>query len=114
VLTKDRFPIGEYNKLSARKIRLVEIIEKINSNAYRLKLPSHIRTTNVFNVKHLVPFHGDSSSEDEDLPNLWSNSSQHREDDANRVASSYLGRLEHPKQQKGLTLFGHNFHNRAL
>ena len=126
MLTKDRFPIGEYNKLSARKIRLVEIIEKINSNAYRLKFPSHIRTTDVFNVKHLVPFHGDSSSEDEDLPNLWSNSSQHREDDANRVASShreddanrvassYLGRLEHPKQQKGLTLFGHNFHNRAL
>ena len=42
VLTKDRFPVGEYNKLSAKKIRPVEIVEKINSNAYRLKLPSHI------------------------------------------------------------------------
>jgi len=114
VLTKDRFPIGEYNKLSARKIGPVEIIEKINSNAYHLKLPSHIRTADVFNVKHLVPFHGDSSSEDEDFPNSWPNSSQHGEDDADRVARSYLGHLEHPKQQKGLTLLGHKFHNWAL
>ena len=42
ILTKDRFPVGEYNKLSAKKIGPVEIIEKINSNAYLLKLPSHI------------------------------------------------------------------------
>lgn len=62
VLTKDRFPIGEYNKLSARKIGPIDFIEKINSNAYCLKLPSHIRTAHVFNVKHLLPFHGDSSS----------------------------------------------------
>ena len=34
VLTKDRFSAGEYNKLSARKIGPVEIIEKINPNAY--------------------------------------------------------------------------------
>ena len=51
VLTKDRFSVGDYNKLSIKKIGLVEIIEKINLNAYRLKLPSHIRTTDVFNVK---------------------------------------------------------------
>ncbi|GKD15852.1 hypothetical protein Tco_1205010, partial [Tanacetum coccineum] len=43
LLTKDRFPVGEYNKLSAKKIGPHEIVEKINSNAYRLKLPSHIR-----------------------------------------------------------------------
>jgi len=87
VLTKDRFPISEYNKLSPRKIGPVEIIEKINSNAYRLKLPSHIRTTDVFNVKHLVPFHGGSSSKDADFSNSWPNSSQHGEDDVDRVAS---------------------------
>ena len=56
ILTKDRFPVGEYNKLAARKIGLLEILEKINSNAYRLKLPSHMRTSDVFNVKHLVPY----------------------------------------------------------
>ncbi|GKA19633.1 putative reverse transcriptase domain-containing protein [Tanacetum coccineum] len=61
VLTKDRFPVGEYNKLSAGPL---EIVEKINSNAYRLKLPSHIRCSDVFNVKHLIPYHGDSSDDD--------------------------------------------------
>ncbi|GJQ89255.1 hypothetical protein Tco_0000394 [Tanacetum coccineum] len=64
VLTKDRFPVGEYNKLSAKKIGPLEIVEKINSNAYRLKLPSHIRCSDVFNVKHLIPYHGDSSDDD--------------------------------------------------
>ncbi|GJR75541.1 putative nucleotidyltransferase, ribonuclease H [Tanacetum coccineum] len=64
VLTKDRFPVGEYNKLSAKKVGSLEIVEKINSNAYRLKLPSHIRCSDVFNVKHLIPYHGDSSDDD--------------------------------------------------
>ncbi|GJZ83852.1 hypothetical protein Tco_0649025 [Tanacetum coccineum] len=64
VLTKDRFPFGEYNKLSAKKIGPLEIVEKINSNAYRLKLPSHIRCSDVFNVKQLLPYHGESSDDD--------------------------------------------------
>ncbi|KAJ9546644.1 hypothetical protein OSB04_019187 [Centaurea solstitialis] len=64
VLTKDRFSAGEYNKSSAKKIGPVEIVEKINLNAYRLKLPSHIRCADVFNVKHLLPYHGDSSDDE--------------------------------------------------
>jgi hypothetical protein len=40
VLTKDCFPIGEYNKLVARKIGPIEIVRKINANAYQLKLPT--------------------------------------------------------------------------
>ena len=59
VLTKDRSSDGEYNKLSARKIGPLEIIEKINPNAYRLKLPSDFRTADVFNVKHLIPYKSD-------------------------------------------------------
>ncbi|KAF7134234.1 hypothetical protein RHSIM_Rhsim08G0120100 [Rhododendron simsii] len=62
VLTKDRFPEGEFNKLKARKIGPIEILEKINPNAYRLKLPSHVRTADAFNVKLLIPFRGDSSN----------------------------------------------------
>lgn len=67
VLTKERFPIREYNKLKARKTGPLEIIEKINANAYRVVLPAHIRCSDVFNVKHLVPFvphddHADSGS----------------------------------------------------
>ncbi|PKI64757.1 hypothetical protein CRG98_014826 [Punica granatum] len=76
ILTKERYPAGEYNKLSARKIGPVEVIEKINSNAYRLKLPSHIRTADVFNVKHLIPYTGDSSDEDDSRVNSlhpWEN-----------------------------------------
>ncbi|GKD04859.1 putative reverse transcriptase domain-containing protein, partial [Tanacetum coccineum] len=64
VLTKDRFPVGEYNKLSAKKIGPLEIVKKINSNAYRLKLPSHIRCFDVFNVKHLLPYYDDSCDDD--------------------------------------------------
>ena len=59
VLTKDRFSVGEYNKLSAKKIISLDIIEKINPNAYRLKLPSDIRTVDVFNIKYLIPYRGD-------------------------------------------------------
>ncbi|GJX62808.1 putative reverse transcriptase domain-containing protein [Tanacetum coccineum] len=58
------FPVDEYNKLSAKKIGPLEIVEKINSNAYRLKLLSYIRCFDVFNVKHLLPCHGDSSDDD--------------------------------------------------
>ena len=67
ILTKDRFPVGEYNKLATRKIGPLEILEKINPNAYQLKLPSHIRTSNIFNVKHLVPYWGENSNPDSKL-----------------------------------------------
>ncbi|CAM8882946.1 unnamed protein product [Rhodiola kirilowii] len=60
VLMKDCYPACEYSKLAARKIGPIEIVEKINSNAYRLRLPSHVHTSDVFNVKHLIPFRGDS------------------------------------------------------
>ena len=65
--------MGDYNKLSTKKIGLVEIVEKINPNAYRLKLPSYIWTADVFNLKHLIPYVGDSSSGDDDVTNLGVN-----------------------------------------
>ncbi|GJW84105.1 hypothetical protein Tco_0157250 [Tanacetum coccineum] len=54
----------DLNAVTSKKIGPLEIVEKINSNAYRLKLPSHIRCSDVFNVKHLLPYHGDSSDDD--------------------------------------------------
>ncbi|KAK0604746.1 hypothetical protein LWI29_019042 [Acer saccharum] len=90
VLTKDRFGVGDYNKLAARKIGPLEIVEKINPNAYRLKLPSHIRTHDVFNVKHLIPFHGDSS-DDDTMINSRMNFLQPGENDAaDQLALDYL------------------------
>nr|GEY91372.1 putative reverse transcriptase domain-containing protein [Tanacetum cinerariifolium] len=56
-------PTGTLLTLSQFEDEL-KIVEKMNSNAYRLKLPSHIRRSDVFNVKHLLPYHGDSSDED--------------------------------------------------
>ena len=82
VLTKDHFSMGDYNKLSARNIGLVEIVEKINPNAHRLKLPSHIQTINVSNEKHLIPYVGDSSLRDDDATNLRANLLHPRRNDA--------------------------------
>lgn len=64
VLTKDRFSAGEYNKLKARKIGPLEILEKMNANAYKVRLPPHVRCSDVFNVKHLFPYvEGDESTD---------------------------------------------------
>ena len=63
LLTKNMFSISEYNKLSTRKIGPLENIEKINTNTYILKLHSHIRTLDVFNVKHLIPVRGEHNAD---------------------------------------------------
>ena len=42
-------------------------MQKINDNAYRLRLPSHLKTSNVFNVKHLTPCLIDAASDDMNL-----------------------------------------------
>ncbi|CAL1406753.1 unnamed protein product [Linum trigynum] len=98
VLTKYRFSAGDYYKLAARKIGPVEIIEKINPNAYSLNLPSHIRTSDVFNVKHLVPFAGDDSDGD----NSRANSVHPGEDDAvEEMASRFLERHDRVRQAAG-------------
>ncbi|GKD23630.1 putative CCCH-type zinc finger family protein, partial [Tanacetum coccineum] len=59
ILTKDRLPAGANVKLHDRKVGPCQILKKINDNAYKLQLPSHLKTSDVFNVKHLIPFKGD-------------------------------------------------------
>lgn len=51
--TRDRMPAREYNKLKAKKIGPLKVLERINDNAYRLELPQGINTSDVFNVKYL-------------------------------------------------------------
>ena len=76
-LTKERLPLRDYNKLKSKKLGPVEIVERINPNVYRVKLPSHLRTSDVFNIKHLSPFKGDN-----DPPDSWTNPSQPEGPDA--------------------------------
>ncbi|KAI9165278.1 hypothetical protein LWI28_010951 [Acer negundo] len=102
ILTNDRFAVGEYNKLAAKKIGPLEILEKINPNAYRLKLPSHIRTHDVFNVKHLIPFLGDSSDDDA-VGNSRMNFFQPGENDAavmEHMALEYMEGWDRKKTKK--------------
>lgn len=98
ILTKNHFPMGKYNKLSSQKIGPLEIIVKINLNAYYLKLPSHIQIVDVFNVKHLVPFTGDNSASDEDTKISRSKLLAHSEDDVDRSLWDYLTQFEHSKK----------------
>ena len=43
-----------------------------------------------FNVKHLIPFHGDSSEEEDVTENSRANSFQPGEDDADNIVKDYL------------------------
>lgn len=63
-LTKEYFPPREYNKLKAQKIGALEVVEKINANAYRVCLPPDVRWSDVFNVKQLVPYVANDEVED--------------------------------------------------
>ena len=65
-----------------------KIIKKANDNAYQLKLPSHLRISDVFNVKHLISYVGDSS--DEEVSNSRTSFFQPRKDDVDIVADKYM------------------------
>jgi hypothetical protein len=51
-LSRDRYPLGTYNKLKPRKFGPCQILEKMGNNAYRVQLPDDMNITNVFNVRH--------------------------------------------------------------
>lgn len=46
-LTRDMMAAHAYNKLKAKKIGPLEVLERINDNAYRLRLPADINTSDV-------------------------------------------------------------------
>lgn len=72
----------------ARKVSPNEIITKINFNAYRLKVPSIIRTYIIFNVMLLITYHGYHSDE-EDLI-LRTNIVKPEEKDVDSMAEEYI------------------------
>ena len=90
VLIKDHWSAGDSNKLSAKKVGPVEIVEKINPNAYRLRLPSHIKTADVSNVKHLIPYASDSSDDDYSRANFI----YPGENNADEIAIRFMEKFE--------------------
>ncbi|XP_028124560.1 putative FBD-associated F-box protein At5g53635 [Camellia sinensis] len=95
VLTKDKFSTSKYNKLAARKIGPLQVVERIHQNAYRLKLPSHIRTSNVFDVEHLIPYYEDSFDEEHTNSRVYSLS--RGDNDAVCIAEKYMTTRDHRK-----------------
>lgn len=49
VLNRDRMPAHAYDKLKAKKIGPVEVLERINDDAYQLRLLSDITTSDIRN-----------------------------------------------------------------
>ncbi len=61
-LFKERELCVPNSKLQDQKIRPCKILQKLNDNAYKVKLPSHVQTSKSFNIQHLVPYvHGETS-----------------------------------------------------
>ncbi|GKD42886.1 hypothetical protein Tco_1267531, partial [Tanacetum coccineum] len=90
--------VNSYSNPNTKKIGSVEIVEKINSNAYRLMLHSHVRTSDVFNVKHIIPFVGDSLDDDDAaVPDSRSNHLYPRGNDAVQFEEDFMQNLTHQK-----------------
>lgn len=56
----ETFPVGTYNKIKERKIIPLRINRRIGDNANQVQLPSHVLTSNIFNVTDLMPYVGDA------------------------------------------------------
>jgi hypothetical protein len=58
-LRKDRFPDLRKSKLIPRAARPYKILEKINDNTYKLKLPPEFDISPTFNISDLKPYLGE-------------------------------------------------------
>lgn len=90
----------EYNKLRSRKLGPLKVLERINDNAYRVELPDHIKTANVFNVKYLSKFKGDNEDQDNGVE-----SSSTWKDLMQRVFTSAIARASSSYDHGGKSLF---------
>ena len=77
-LRKDRFPSQRNAKLMPRGDGPFQVLERINDNAYKIDLPPEYQVHNTFNVCDLSR---EETVEDDNDPNLRTNSLQDGEDD---------------------------------
>jgi hypothetical protein len=87
VLTHDHFLVNKCNKLLERKVGRCEVLQKINANGYRLRLPSYLKSSHVFNAKHLTTYFVDA---DEDNVNSRASSFQPGKIDVVELADAKL------------------------
>ena len=57
-LKPERFPLGSFNKLHARRARPFKVVKKLGPNAYVIELPGDYGISHIFNIEDLTQFHG--------------------------------------------------------
>lgn len=62
-LSKERYPVGTYNKLKAKKVCLYPITQKINDKSYIVGLPEDWKISKTFNVKGLYKYYPPDAAE---------------------------------------------------
>ena len=92
-LRKERFPTKRKNKLMPRADGPFEVLERINDNAYKVKLPGDYGVSATFNVADLHPY-----EEDDHLANFRANSLQQGEDDGEPSMELTQGLLDGPRR----------------
>ncbi|XP_074570594.1 uncharacterized protein LOC141827268 [Curcuma longa] len=96
-LRKERFPNRKFAKLQPRADGPFKIVQKINDNAYKLKLPGDYGVSATFNVSDLSPYEDDEPIDSRASP------VQPGEDDA---SGSHLAKPNLAKVEEGMADFG--------